>query len=387
MIKLGVNRIQPTIESKKMHRRGINKSSDSKPSSRAQNSDPLARYKEISSEELGISFSKDKLLLSGVGSPDHYVITLTSDHSLNLSLMSRNQIPIHIIPEKVSLSKKNKTANVMVYSDLNANLEVDILHVRDDTKECCVKKAFILGTQGIELRTAGGDEHYQLSHKNSTERFQQQVESALEGIEFAPKISQTLRPTPEVVIGNTDMLCLKSNSDECYPDYPYWVDLAAGDLHGLACTQDGRLYSWGTGPFGQLGIPAEEFVNLQKEIISVNVKKFWLNKLQDVKMLDKQPPNLKEYLDKNVIPYIPVSPKLIQVNFPSQVEAVACGWYHSIILSEGHVYTFGLGEGGRLGLGSENSVNTPTLVSLPVKCLKINAGYNTSFFLLENREV
>ncbi|CAG9325085.1 unnamed protein product [Blepharisma stoltei] len=360
----------------------------SKPSSRSHaNSEFIPRYKEITPEEMGISFSKEKLLLSGIGSPDHYIITLESEQSLNLSITSRNKIPIRIIPDKISLSKKSRTADIMVFSDLNSNLEVEILHIRDETKESVTKKAFILGTQGIELRTNGSDEHYQLSHKNSSERFQLMLESALEGIEFAPKISQTLRPTPEVVMDNFEILCLKGDSDECYPDYPFWVDIAAGDLHGLACTEDGRLYSWGTGPFGQLGVPPETFVNLQKEIISVNVKKFWLNKLQDVKMLDTQPPNLKEYLEKDIIPYIPVSPKPIHVNFPSVVDAVACGCYHSMILSEGHVYTFGLGEGGRLGLGHENSVHTPTLVSLTKKCIKITAGYNTSFFLLENREV
>ena len=37
-----------------------------------------------------------------------------------------------------------------------------------------------------------------------------------------------LRPTPEVVARNTEILMLKEQENECYVDYPYWVGIAGG---------------------------------------------------------------------------------------------------------------------------------------------------------------
>ena len=99
------------------------------------------------------------------------------------------------------------------------------------------------------------------------------------------------------------------------------------------------------------------------------------------------PPNLRETLEKQIVPYLAVAPKLIRVPVSQNVQAVACGLYHSLILSEGEAYSFGLGESGRLGHGDEESCIAPVKVKLPIRCFKIAAGYHTSFFILEDRTV
>ena len=346
-----------------------------------------ASYKELQAEDMGIHFSKDKLLLRGIGSPESYSITLKSDHDLELTISARNSQCIQIIPDRLFLSKKSKSETIHIYSDTNCNAEIELLHIDNSKKEFVLKKVFLLGSEGIELRTAGSDEYFQLAHSHSVSRFLEFMECSLESADSPRAPGKCLTPAPEKVFENIETLRLCSNKEECYVEYPYWVDVAAGDLHGLCCARDGRLYSWGNGIFGQLGLPLEEFVVVQKELLQPKFKKIWAAKLQKVMILPKLPPNLKETLEKMQTPYMAIAPKLIRVPFKQGVQAVACGLYHSIVLSEGEAFSFGLGEGGRLGHGSETSCITPEPVRLAGRCFRIAAGYHTSFFILEDRNV
>jgi alpha-tubulin suppressor-like RCC1 family protein len=347
----------------------------------------FASYKEISSEEMGVQLSKEKLLIRGIGNPETYSITLKSDQTLELVLSTRNFQSLQVFPEKISLSKKSRQETVTVYSENNCNADIDLMHIDQIKKEFTIIKVFCLGSEGIELRTAGSDDYYQLAHDTSVSRFLDQMETSLESAEVNCKTAKILRPAPEKVFKNFETLCLGPGKDECYIEYPYWVDIAAGDLHGLCCARDGRLYSWGNGIFGQLGLPLEEFVMVQDEILKPRLKKIWMQKMQKVMTLQKMPPNLKENLDKMITPHVAIAPRLVKVPFPKKVEAVACGLYHSLILSQGEPYSFGLGESGRLGQGDENSLITPALIKLQLRCIKIAAGYHNSFFLLEDRTV
>ena len=262
-----------------------------------------------------------------------------------------------------------------------------MLHIDNSKKEFVLRKVFLLGSEGVELRTAGSDEYFQLAHTHSVNRFLEFIENSLESAETPRAPGKSLIPAPEKVFENIETLQLCSSKEECYVEYPYWVDMSAGDLHGLCCASDGRLYSWGNGIFGQLGLPLEEFVVVQKEMLQPKFKKIWASKLQKVMILPKLPPNLKETLEKMQVPYMAIAPKLVRVPFKHPVHAVACGLYHSVILSEGEAFSFGLGEGGRLGHGSDNSCITPEPIKLPIRCFRIAAGYHTSFFILEDRTV
>lgn len=346
-----------------------------------------ASYKEVQVEEMGIQFNKEKLLLKGIGNPETYTVALKSDHDLEIFITTRTSQYIIIAPEKLHLSKKNKCETITIYSDTNCNAEIELLHIDNVKKEYVLKKVFLLGSEGIELRSAGSDQYFQLAHPSSVSRFLEQIEHSLESADIVQSPNKALRPSAEQVFENFETLCLKSKKEECYVEYPYWVDTAAGDLHGLCCARDGRLYAWGNGIFGQLGLPLEEFVAMQKEMLQPKFKKIWASKLQKVMILQKLPPNLKESLEKMRVPYLAIAPKLLRVPFSQNVQAVACGLYHSLVLSEGEAYSFGLGESGRLGQGTEDSSITPRPIKLPIRCFKIAAGYHNSFFLLEDRTV
>ena len=69
----------------------------------------------------------------------------------------------------------------------------------------------------------------------------------------------------------------------------------------------------------------------QKEMLQPKFKKIWSQKLQKVMILSKMPANLKENLENMNVPYLAIAPKLIRVPFATNVSAVACGLYHSLI--------------------------------------------------------
>jgi len=95
------------------------------------------------------------------------------------------------------------------------------------------------------------------------------------------------------------------------------VDLTYGmGPHVLAVTEDGSMYSWGHGGYGQLGHNDPE---------------------------------------KN---------RPIQVSLTKKVIQVACGSYHSVALTEdGEVYAWGSNNCGQLGLGVSNNQPTPRRVT------------------------
>ncbi|CAG0889811.1 unnamed protein product [Darwinula stevensoni] len=79
-------------------------------------------------------------------------------------------------------------------------------------------------------------------------------------------------------------------------------------------------------------------------------------------------------------------PKLIEQLLSVDVNAVACGNKHVVIVgSEGDVYSWGKGEGGRLGLGHEDDCQSPTPVTVPpdVQIQSVRCGGDGTIFLTE----
>jgi len=96
------------------------------------------------------------------------------------------------------------------------------------------------------------------------------------------------------------------------------VDTACGDVHTLALTDTGHLYSFGGGSYGQLGVNSVE----------------------------KMP------VDADNCPYLP-TPRLVETL--SNVIKLACGDSHSLTINkEGRVYCWGANSCGQLGISMEN---------------------------------
>ena len=96
------------------------------------------------------------------------------------------------------------------------------------------------------------------------------------------------------------------------------IDVVCGDKHSLALTSGGDVYSWGDGSLGQLGLG-----DLRKQ---------------------HTPSRVMELTGKMIL-------------------GISAGAYHSACVADnGSVYAWGAGQSGRLGVGDEANLPTPTLV-------------------------
>ena len=99
-------------------------------------------------------------------------------------------------------------------------------------------------------------------------------------------------------------------------------DIAAGTVHNIALTNDGKIFSWGSAQGGQLGL-SEKYLT-QKNLINFSIS----------------------------------TPTLVPINNNNNIEdqtkitKISCGEAHTIVLnSKKEVYSWGFGSNGQLGLG------------------------------------
>lgn len=106
-------------------------------------------------------------------------------------------------------------------------------------------------------------------------------------------------------------------------------DVSVGNCHSAAVTSSGVLYTWGGCWSGQLGLG---------EAKRAGVK------------------------DKRQQLFFP-SPTVVEALHSKQITKVSCGAVHTAALSrDGQLFTFGCGDGGRLGLGTNADATHPELV-------------------------
>ncbi|KAI5642407.1 regulator of chromosome condensation (RCC1) repeat domain-containing protein [Phthorimaea operculella] len=110
------------------------------------------------------------------------------------------------------------------------------------------------------------------------------------------------------------------------------VAVHSGGKHALALTADGKVYSWGEGEDGKLG---------HGNRITLEI------------------------------------PRLIEALSGERVVGIACGSAHSAcITARGHLYTWGMGEYGRLGHGDDNTQLLPRMVEAlaPFRVIQVACG-------------
>ncbi|KAF7266968.1 hypothetical protein GWI33_019752 [Rhynchophorus ferrugineus] len=123
------------------------------------------------------------------------------------------------------------------------------------------------------------------------------------------------------------------------------VSLGSGDAHTICVTSRGRVFSWGDGDYGKLGRGGAEGSKVPRLV----------EKLQDV-----------------------------------DIENVWCGAHFSLALSrDGKVYSWGKGEGWKLGHPSEEHVRTPEIVQAlqDKKVISLSVGISHCLALTDNGEV
>ena len=144
-------------------------------------------------------------------------------------------------------------------------------------------------------------------------------------------------------------------------------DIAAGTVHNIALTNDGKIFSWGSAQGGQLGL-SENYLT-QKNLINFSIS----------------------------------TPTLVSINNnigeQTKITKISCGEAHTIVLnSKKEVYSWGFGSNGQLGLGfcedsfelgtglSKSRIFTPKKINAlqNKKISDIQCGKTFSMFLDSN---
>lgn len=125
------------------------------------------------------------------------------------------------------------------------------------------------------------------------------------------------------------------------------VDIAAGDSHTLALTGGGRVFGWGCGVEGQLGIGAIIQLNPKPKLVAdldfvaIEAGREWKAKYNGQKMTDSNP---------NAIPRSSAHYHHHLAGIPKVVSIHASGNCSFAKSSSGHVYAWGCNDVGNLGI-------------------------------------
>ncbi|KAH7438410.1 hypothetical protein KP509_04G013900 [Ceratopteris richardii] len=152
------------------------------------------------------------------------------------------------------------------------------------------------------------------------------------------------------------------------------VYVAGGGSHSAAITSSGDLYTWGRDEGdGRLGhgedlVTDEGAVNvplrvlMPEPVLSVSCGGFFTMALTSEGRVWSWGGNANFELGRNDC-YTRCEPSIIPEIEDTQVVQIACGGYHSAVLtSDGQVLTWGRGGDGQLGHGSWNNGKTPRVV-------------------------
>lgn len=136
------------------------------------------------------------------------------------------------------------------------------------------------------------------------------------------------------------------------------TEIAVGALHCIAITVDGLCYAWGNNEGFQLGLGPDMPVNITQPMLikaTNNIKKaacgyqhsLLLNSEGNVLSMGIGDGGVLGHNNTNSIMY----PKVILSLKKFYIAKIEAGGYHNLALTnEGHVYVWGRGDGGQLGL-------------------------------------
>lgn len=125
-------------------------------------------------------------------------------------------------------------------------------------------------------------------------------------------------------------------------------NVACGNRHTLISTQSGSVYSWGFATQGQLGV----VLTLSDATKTTALSSSSQTKPELRKIFDAHTNCWRPFLDTPIL--VPPFGLASEPNLPLRVKQIACGFYHSIVLTDdGSVFAWGEASEGQLGIGLE----------------------------------
>ena len=174
------------------------------------------------------------------------------------------------------------------------------------------------------------------------------------------------------------------------------VSVAAGSSHTLAVTSQGAVFSWGNGAFGKLGHDdGNNDVRIPKQ---VELKRKRIARIACGADFSAALSESGEVLTWGAGSYGNLGhgdngdqprPKLVDALVGKRCVSVSCGSKHTLALTQagGHVYAWGYGGGGRLGCGDSRGQFRPKLVEAlrELPCMLVAAGDSHSMALTTDK--
>jgi alpha-tubulin suppressor-like RCC1 family protein len=172
------------------------------------------------------------------------------------------------------------------------------------------------------------------------------------------------------------------------------IEVAIGPTHAAAISDGGDLYTWGAGVYGQLGFGDYSVVRTPKLVQSLQdgstLRQVACGQSHTIALTDKGTVYAWGFsndgklgigilaragIEKPFCHYFP-TPILVGKLARKVVHQVSCGPNHSLALTDLEVFSWGSGDGGRLGLGDDRNRETPVSIdSLKGQIvLQISAG-------------
>lgn len=136
------------------------------------------------------------------------------------------------------------------------------------------------------------------------------------------------------------------------------ADIAAGDSHSLALTGGGRVFVWGSGMDGQLGLGGIIPISRPKlladlDFVAIAAGREW----KQQQNIQAGEPHFRDFQTKQNDGTKPVptscseSPAISHLSaVPKITQIYAAGAYSAAVSSSGHLYTWGYNDGGQLGV-------------------------------------
>ncbi|KRY69715.1 X-linked retinitis pigmentosa GTPase regulator [Trichinella pseudospiralis] len=145
--------------------------------------------------------------------------------------------------------------------------------------------------------------------------------------------------------------------------------VACGAQHTILGFESNKIYAFGRNCKGQLGLGNDEEQLMPAEITALSDEgKLYVWGRNDEGQLGL--PHIQE----TKLPQI--------IHFPTLIKFVDCGYYHSAIINdELQVFTFGEGNHGKLGFETATNVKLPTKIESLQNCVEVACGKNHTMVL------
>lgn len=151
------------------------------------------------------------------------------------------------------------------------------------------------------------------------------------------------------------------------------AEVACGWEHTILRTTDGKAYLFGDNTYGQLGFEGKQ---LRESVVKVAAGLRHSILATESGRIFGFGANRHGQLNKQSCPVLPLT-EILKIDASSKIQ-ISCGQFHTVILADKKLYSFGNNKNGQL------PVDTETISATPIK---IGCGWNASFVLYSDHSL